>query len=827
VASNGSGEEPTAGTGAAGAPVRRRRRSGSSEQSVRLDAPSRAELRRRRRHLGSGRRPRRETTPAERAGIYAVAGVAGVVAASAGAHPTGTVVVDEVLVGAGAAAVVLAASRAQRWTWLLLAGLGTMMAGEAFWQLVAALGLLAAFVAAFLPRVRWIGAVAAGLGIQGLLRSDVDAFHGASVLVGLVAVVPVLVSAWEVAPRATRRRATRVGIGVGAVVAVATLLAGVSLLLARSDLEAAAGSAQEGFDALADGRPADASGELAAAAAGFDSGASLASAWWAWPGRVVPVVAQQVRGVDELASAGAVVTAQAAAAAGEADVTELRYEDGRLDLDLVAATQQPLADTVVALEEATSRVDAARSPWLLGPVAAQVDRLGDDIAGALPSARLAAQAVEEAPALLGGEGTRRYLVLFTTPAESRGLGGFVGNWALLEATDGAVDMVDSGRIGDLNDLPGRDERTITGPDDYVGRYGRFRPAYWLQDTTLSPDLPTVATVWRELWPQLRGEELDGVIVIDPIGLAALLELTGPIRVDGWDEPLTADNAAEVLLSEQYVEIADREARADLLDEASRVAFEELTTGTLPSPREVSGALSAAVASGRIAMWTFDESEQALLRRMGVDRSFPRTDGTDLLAVITQNSAQNKIDVFLRREVDYAVSFDPATGAVSSTATITLRNDAPADGLPDAVIGSNDQGLPRGTNRTWVSVYSPLALREARLDGSRVGVEYGRELAGAEGPGYGVYGGFFTIPPGGSITLELDLEGTVAPGAYRLRLPVQPLVNPDEVHLDVSLPPGWRFAPSERVGVSPDGRRATLDVARFARPLDVVLPVVEG
>lgn len=815
------------GNGTEGSSVRRRRRSGSSENSIRQDAPTRADLRRSRRQVGSGRRPRRATTPLEQAAIWGLAGAAAIGGALAGAHPTGTPGVDQVLAGATAGVVTLAASRAQRWTWLLLAGVATAMAAEVVWQVVAGLGLVVAFAATFLPRLRWIGALSVALAMQGLLRSDVGVFHGASLLVGAAAVIPVLVSAWEVAPSATRRTSRRIALGVGAAALAFSALAGISVLLARSDLEAAVAESQRGLDALADGRPTEAEEALTAAADGFSSGGAIAGAWWSVPGRLVPVVAQQREAVVELAAAGEAITSQAAGAAGEADVQELRYEDGRIDLDLVRATQEPLAGTVLALEEAESRISAARSPWLVGPVADRVARFEADVVSTLPSARLAADAVREVPALLGGEGTRRYLVLFTTPAESRGIGGFVGNWGVLEASDGRVDLVDSGRISELNETPGRDERVVTGPTDYVTRYGRFRPAYWLQDTTLSPDLPSVATAWRELWPQLRGEEIDGVIVVDPYGLAALLELTGPIEVDGWPEPLTSTNAAEVLLERQYVEVADRDERADLLDEASRVAFEELTSGTLPSPRELSQVLAPAVASGRIKMWTFDDSEQAILRRIGVDGTFPRTDGGDLLGLVTQNSAQNKIDVFLRRQVDYDVTYDPETGAVSGTATVTLTNEAPADGLPAAVIGNNDQGLPFGTNRVWLSMYTPLGLDEARLDGRRIGVEFNREFPLGDSPGAAVYGGFFTVPPGATLTLEFDVAGSVEPGTYRLELPRQPVVNPDDVHVEVSLPPGWRFEQSERVGVDPDGRRATFDVAGFDRDATLELTPERG
>ena len=37
-----------------------------------------------------------------------------------------------------------------------------------------------------------------------------------------------------------------------------------------------------------------------------------------------------------------------------------------------------------------------------------------------------------APQMLGAEGVRRYFIAFTTPAEARGMGGFMGNWAVID-----------------------------------------------------------------------------------------------------------------------------------------------------------------------------------------------------------------------------------------------------------------------------------------------------------------------------------------------------------------------------------------------------------
>ena len=68
---------------------------------------------------------------------------------------------------------------------------------------------------------------------------------------------------------------------------------------------------------------------------------------------------------------------------------------------------------------------------------------------------------------------RRYLVLFTTPSESRGLGGFVGNYAELTIDDGHLSMTSFGRAEDLDRLALQAGARVTGHEEFLRQYGRF------------------------------------------------------------------------------------------------------------------------------------------------------------------------------------------------------------------------------------------------------------------------------------------------------------------------------------------------------------------
>lgn len=779
----------------------------------------------RRQRLPRPDRPRgHQTSRNERIAVVAVALAGGVAGAFAHAAPTRYVVSDVVIRAGVATLVALATSRARRWSWLVLAGLAAVGTPSGVWLWVCAAALAVAFVTALFPRRRVYGAVIGALSVQGLLRLSDVGFARSSAVLFVVAVAPVVVSAYLVAPRRVRKK-IHIGVAIGAgAFALCSVVFVAAVALAYSSVQKGVREAKGGLAAARDGRSEQAATLLDEAAVSFADAHTTLSSWWAKPAGMAPIVAQQVHAVEVVTDEGAKMAASSANSARRADIHELKYTDGRIDVRRLRDLEEPLAETAATFEAASARIAAVRSPWLVGPLGERVDEVERELRHALPEVQLAAEAAREGPALLGADGPRRYFVLFTQPAEARGLGGFVGSWAEITAVDGRLTLERSGRTEELNTAAGRDERRVTAPPvprDYVERYQRFQPGYYFQDVTLSPDLPSVAAAVSDLLPQMGGRPVDGVIAVDPYAIAALLEFTGPIHLDGYDQPLTAQNAAEFLVREQYTRFGSEDQRADYLHEASRKTFEALLDGSLPSPPEIAEVLGPVVAQRRLSFHVFDESARHLVDRLRAGGAFPPPSGRDFFQLVTQNNANNKIDVFLHREVDYAVDYTPATGGVEATARITLRNDAPAAGLPASVIGNNDQGLPFGTNRVYLSFYSPLGLREAKVGGQQAPVEFQHEL------GYSVYSRYFDLAPGATVELELSLFGQIDPGStYRLGIGTQPLVNRDEV--DVRLQPtgDWEIARSDTLSVDPNGAIATLSLqpaqdvdlaAELARP----------
>jgi hypothetical protein len=544
--------------------------------------------------------------------------------------------------------------------------------------------------------------------------------------------------------------------------------------------------------------------QLSDAADSLDTAHTLLGGWWTFPAHLVPFVSQQLEGLAVASGEGHDIAAAGSVFAAKADYHELTFSHGQIDLAAVQQLGLPLHHINTALTRAQGRIDDVRSPWLVGPVRSALDTFSKEIAATAPQASVAQQAVGVAPAMLGADGTRHYFVIFTTESESRGLNGFMGSWAELTATNGKLSLTKTGRVNELNDAGDRRSRIVTGPPEYVARYGPFEVGRYFQDVTLSPDLPDVAQVVRQVfsgaYPYMGRDPIDGVLAIDPAGLAALLRLTGPIEVKGAPVPLTSGNAEDFLLSRQYTQYPDEAARVDFLGDASRLTFQALTSGNIPGPDQVTAALAPAVAARHVMFTAFRKDEQALFTRLGASGAFPRARaGEDFFAVVGQNHSNNKTDIWMQRHITYDAAYDPTTGRVDATATVTLHNGAPTSGQPPGVIGSNGRHLALGTNLTYLSFYTPLDLGRWTLAGVQP-LPYSGENPQLEF-GYHVYSMYISIPSGSTATLTLHLSGTLASSVvYRLRWEVQQMVNDDAV--DVTLRPSSGWSVSSAKGLYP-------------------------
>ncbi len=458
------------------------------------------------------------------------------------------------------------------------------------------------------------------------------------------------------------------------------------------------------------------------------------------------------------------------------------------------------------------RLDDIRDdPYLASPVREAVRKVHTQLARADREAQHAAAAAELAPVLFGGRGTRHYLLVVQNNAEARATGGFIGNYGIITAQDGKLDVGELQRTSTWNnalrDLP---DPSYTAPDDYRARYAQFLPATTLQNVNLSPDFPSVAKVLMSLAPQAGVGPVDGVLAVDPEGLAALLQLTGPIRVEGWPTQISADNVVDVTLRDAYAAFARSPERADFLGDVAQVAVDAATDGDLGKPASIAKVLGGAAHAGHLVLAFARPEEQAVAADLGVAGGMARP-RSDAVAVTTSNIGANKLDYYLQRTLDYQVALDPGTRAksahVDATLSITLDNTAPDAGLPEAVIGPFSPNYVAGENRSLLSVYSPLDIDSISVNDHQLS-----RFAPTRERSRNVYSRIDEISAKSTDTIDATLSGTVElhNGWYDVVVRHQPTVNADRVHVSVDVPEGWRI--DRTLGMErPFSRRASVSV----------------
>jgi hypothetical protein len=579
-------------------------------------------------------------------------------------------------------------------------------------------------------------------------------------------------------------------------------LAAVAALLGLGPLRDGVNELSKAIDAVHQSDRSAAAQDLSIANADFARAHTALTAWWSEPAELVPGVSEQLNALRSVAGAGSDVCS--AGLSVNETLTSESLPHGKALIAMLRRLESSLSSAGSSLAKAEAQVSSARSSLLLPPISSRLDEAVTKVSQAAHDDQIAVAGATAAIQFLGGDGTRSYFLAVQTEAESRASGGAIGSYGIVTADDGTLRLT---RFGSTPPLESRGDvatRKLIAPADYVARYNQWEPSKFWANVPMSPDFPTVAEVIEGLYPQEGGSRVNGVISVDPFALADLLRATGPIVVKPWPQPITADNAAAVLLHDEYDQLAGT-ARTNFLGDVTKTVWKRFTDGDLPDLGTLIRDISPAFAHKDLLLQSTSPTTEDLIRQIGAAGAFSLPANSDFLAVTSQNTVANKIDWYLRRSIDYQVSYVPKTGAISAVVTVRLHNLAPTTGQPPYVIGSYGRATKApGENGAWVTIYTPWIFTSSTVDGKPFALNQTREL------GVWADAGNITIAPGGTTTISMQLEGQLRPGSpYRLTMSRQPMVTPDAVQVDVQLPTGDHFSdPSTGLSLSEAGREAT-------------------
>jgi UDP-N-acetylmuramyl pentapeptide phosphotransferase/UDP-N-acetylglucosamine-1-phosphate transferase len=592
-------------------------------------------------------------------------------------------------------------------------------------------------------------------------------------------------------------------LGLFALAALLAVPAGIAAARTRNSVDNARRLVQQGIDAARRGDAKTAQERFTAAGNAFDNVRDSLDNPLVLPSRALPVVGANVHATRELASIGADLARTGEQTAARVDPDRLQVVNGTVPLDQLRRVTPDFERAARQLGRAVRRLDSIDDAFLVSPVSKALGKVDREVTAASHDADDAVTAARLAPAIFGGEGTRRYFLAVQNGAEWRATGGFIGNWGILTSEGGKVHLDHFERIGSLNPSPG-ESRVLHAPEEYARRYQRFFPGQAWQNINMSPDFPTTAQIMTDQYREATGEQVDGILAVDPEGLAALLRLTGPVSVAGWPEPLSEQNVVRVTLNDAYIAFPQGE-RVDFLGDVAHAVMDRVTSEPLGKPAKIARVLGRSAREGHLILAFTRPEEQQLAVKLHVAGKVPAVN-SDSLFLTTQNAGANKIDYYLRRHLTYAVRLKPNAGVanLNGRVDVTLDNSAPDAGLPAYVIGPGAPGVVAGENRTFASVYTPLELTAATFEGNPQPLDPMTEL------GRNVYAAFLSVPARTSRTLSADVKGTVRldqDGRYTLDLFRQPGITPDDVSVTIQVPPGWRLVDGQGFKAS-GGRQAT-------------------
>jgi hypothetical protein len=452
--------------------------------------------------------------------------------------------------------------------------------------------------------------------------------------------------------------------------------------------------------------------------------------------------------------------------------SHLRTSDGAIRLGIFRSAAAPLAAAATAADAAAREVaQLPGSSWL--PAANDARHKASSLIGTLQGLlQDAGDASRLAPDMLGGAGTRRYLLVVENDAEARGLGGLPGVTAVLTISNGRMS------IGDFhnNSFLGGASAPLAGlPPDFRHTYAGVDVASDFRDSDVSPDFPVAAKIWLGMWQDATGQRLDGAIAADPTALSYLLGATGAAKLADGTE-VSSDNVVALTEKDIYADVRPFAVRQERFIEIAKAAASQVVDAPHGSAHDLVKAMSRAVNEHRLLVYSSDRREQATLAATPLAGALPRTDAP-FVGVVINNGQASKLDYYVERSVTYDRTGCSVSGLQLSTVTVQLRNTAPA-GLP-AFVTHRDRltrNNPLGSERLFVALYTTQGAQSLGVtqNGTKLITRIGSEV------GHSRYEVDVTINRGSTATLVFHL---IEPKSDKpVQIWKQPGVQPQAVSL---------------------------------------------
>ena len=323
------------------------------------------------------------------------------------------------------------------------------------------------------------------------------------------------------------------------------------------------------------------------------------------------------------------------------------------------------------------------------------------------------KALQIVPKILAvGTPTKRYMIIMQNDKEIRPIGGFMTNYATFKMTNGLLD----------SDFTSKDMYSVDLELDKIDAYTDFPdpPApygdllkverWYARDMNFSPDFVTSMDQFMNYY-NLAGrvngyvdiKPVDGIFAIDTYVISELLDVTGPVTVNGTT--YTKDNVVLELEKIASLALAEQSNRkrvlGDLMEGMLKNVFESESNLW---PKLIDKGVDLALRK-HISIYVFDPEAQALIEEYNLGGRIKENVDGDYSMVVSTNLGGDKTNWFTTKEVSHTL--EKQNDKWLRTVKIKYHYTEPDSEYSALVKRFKD----------WVRVYAPVGSELVSVEGS--------------------------------------------------------------------------------------------------------------
>ena len=484
----------------------------------------------------------------------------------------------------------------------------------------------------------------------------------------------------------------------------------------------------------------------------------LSGGIWSFAG-AIPVLGSDVQGAKELVNIASDLVDKALVpltdTLAQHPMNSL-MQDGAVDVEAIRQLCAAIMAAQPAISDASDKVNEL-GDFHFDQLNDAIAKIKDPLAEAVWRLETYRPLIEKIPYILGGNGTRAYLIIAQNNAEIRATGGFPGAWGTLYVDNGQVSL------GDITTIAGKRDATFDVTDDEIAVFGdgmAINPA----NLNMTPDFPRAGQLLAQAWEIYTGEHVDGVIALDPVLLQRMLALTGSSVTADDGTVVDGTNAAQALLSDAYWRFGnDGDAQDAFFANVASLAVDKIMSGLNDvDVKQLYDTLKGGADEGRLIAWLADADEEVGVHAIGLDGALSTDPTKPVLGVYVNDNTWAKICWYLGLDTTIIGKTQNTDGSAVYDVRTTFTNgitQEEADVAPSYVTGISPS--KRSVDDMFLN---PLLVAPAGGSISDVIVEGTGVGSLGEGTLYGfdIWGGGFNM--GAQETLTVTYKVHVPAGA---------------------------------------------------------------